>query len=158
MMTDRPPCRAACVALLRADGAVLLQLRDDVPTISFPGHWSLPGGSIERDESPAAAAIREFEEETGYRIPARALRPLLVQRFVEEDGRPHEHHCFLAPYDGAQPIRCFEGQEMRWVACDAALRLPLVAGQEEMIAAARADLVGGQDDGNRRVPRTQPEG
>lgn len=143
MTPERPPCHAACVALLRADGAVLLQLRDDVPTISFPGHWSLPGGSIEPGESPAAAALREFAEETGYRIAPEALRPLLVQRFVEEGGRPHEHHCFVAPYDGTQTIRCFEGQEMRWVPCDAALRLPLVAGQAEMIAAARAELAGG---------------
>jgi 8-oxo-dGTP diphosphatase len=143
MTPKRQPCRAACVALLRADGAVLLQLRDDVPTISFPGHWSLPGGSIEPGESPAAAALREFAEETGYRIAPEALRPLLVQRFVEEGGRPHEHHCFVAPYDGAQTIRCFEGQEMRWVPYDAALRLPLVAGQAAMIAAARAELAGG---------------
>ena len=31
------------------------------------GAWSIPKGEGEEDEEPLAAAIREFEEETGYR-------------------------------------------------------------------------------------------
>jgi len=29
--------------------------------------WTLPGGGVEADETPAAAVIRELEEETGLR-------------------------------------------------------------------------------------------
>lgn len=56
------------VAVLAMDrwGRVLLQLRDeDLPPERSPGVWSLPGGLIEPDEAPDAAALREFEEETG---------------------------------------------------------------------------------------------
>lgn len=56
------------VAVLELDrwGRVLLQLRDDdLPPERWPGHWSLPGGIVEPGESPDAAALREFEEETG---------------------------------------------------------------------------------------------
>jgi predicted NUDIX family NTP pyrophosphohydrolase len=34
------------------------------------GAWSIPKGTYEPDEDPLAAARREFEEETGARVPA----------------------------------------------------------------------------------------
>lgn len=57
------------VSILQLDrwGRVLLQLRDDdLPPERYPGHWSFPGGLMEPGESPDAAALREFEEETGH--------------------------------------------------------------------------------------------
>ena len=33
-----------------------------------PGEWSVPGGNIEKDESPIDAAYREFYEETNVQI------------------------------------------------------------------------------------------
>jgi 8-oxo-dGTP diphosphatase len=57
------------VSVLELDrwGRVLLQLRDDdLPPERYPGHWSLPGGMMEPDESPDEAGLREFEEETGH--------------------------------------------------------------------------------------------
>ena len=35
---------------------------------SLPGVWSVPGGHLEKGESPQNGAIREFWEETGYQI------------------------------------------------------------------------------------------
>ena len=43
-------------------GGVLLVRRRDVPV------WVLPGGGIDRGESPEEAVCREVEEETGYRV------------------------------------------------------------------------------------------
>ena len=42
------------------------------------GAWSIPKGELDEGEDPLAAAIREFEEETGFTIDGelRALRPL----------------------------------------------------------------------------------
>ena len=39
------------------------------------GAWSIPKGELAPDEDPLAGAIREFEEETGYR-PSGAFLPL----------------------------------------------------------------------------------
>jgi 8-oxo-dGTP pyrophosphatase MutT (NUDIX family) len=35
--------------------------------------WALPGGRIDRDESPERAALRELEEELGVTLPERAV-------------------------------------------------------------------------------------
>lgn len=49
-------------ALIRVDGKYALQLRDDDAPTS-PGVWGLFGGTIEPDESPWAAIVREIAEE-----------------------------------------------------------------------------------------------
>ncbi len=54
----------AKLALLCGSGVVSL-LRDDRPDIPWPGHWDLPGGGREGDETPASCAIRETAEELG---------------------------------------------------------------------------------------------
>lgn len=54
------------IAILHQDSKFLLQLRDDIPGIFYPGHWALFGGHIEPGESPDAAIRRELLEEIGY--------------------------------------------------------------------------------------------
>jgi 8-oxo-dGTP diphosphatase len=54
------------IAILHQNGKFLLQLRDDIPGIFYPGHWALFGGHIEPGESPDAAIQRELLEEIGY--------------------------------------------------------------------------------------------
>ncbi|MBL8159653.1 NUDIX hydrolase [Candidatus Saccharibacteria bacterium] len=49
--------------------------------------WSLPGGACKRNETPAAAAIRELREETGIVAPVDALQH--IGRFsCDEGSRP----------------------------------------------------------------------
>ena len=48
-------------------GEVLLQLRDNKPSIPYPNCWGTFGGQIEEGELPEAAIMREIEEELGYR-------------------------------------------------------------------------------------------
>lgn len=65
----------------RTEGAHLL-VQDDagrilvVRPIYLPGEWMLPGGTVERDETPHRAAERETEEESGMRT--RVTRLLLI--------------------------------------------------------------------------------
>jgi 8-oxo-dGTP diphosphatase len=50
------------------------------------GDWTLPKGKLEPGEDHAAAALREVEEETGFRCK---LGPELPEtRYHDRDGRP----------------------------------------------------------------------
>lgn len=54
-------------AILLLAGKYVLQLRDDSPTISAPGQWSLFGGRIDPGESALEAIKREISEELNIR-------------------------------------------------------------------------------------------
>ena len=78
--------RGALVLPQVPDGRVLLQLRDDIEGIVAPGRWGLFGGEVEVGESPAEAAAREMEEETGLRFEAARFAPFAS---VVSSAAPH---------------------------------------------------------------------
>lgn len=61
--------RAVAIAILHRDDAFLLQLRDDIPGIPYPGYWAFFGGHLETGEAPEEAIQRELLEEIGYQPP-----------------------------------------------------------------------------------------
>ncbi|NJN24149.1 MAG: NUDIX domain-containing protein, partial [Acaryochloridaceae cyanobacterium RL_2_7] len=48
---------------------LLMQLRDPIPTIVYPGHWGLFGGHLDPGETPEEALKRELLEEIQYDLP-----------------------------------------------------------------------------------------
>lgn len=56
------------IAILFRGSDFLMQLRDDVPNIVYPGHWGFFGGHLEPGETPEIAVVREVIEEIGYKI------------------------------------------------------------------------------------------
>jgi len=69
---ERVPRRAARILVLDPEGAVFLQLHDDV---EIGLHWVLPGGGLDEGEDELAGALRETVEETGWTdvVPGPAL-------------------------------------------------------------------------------------
>ncbi|NNE79972.1 MAG: NUDIX domain-containing protein [Silicimonas sp.] len=61
------PFNGAKIAILVGD-QILTILRDDIPTIPWPGMWDLPGGRRENAETPTECAFRETWEELGLRL------------------------------------------------------------------------------------------
>ena len=57
--------KVAAAVLIEQSGKVLLTRRAGDPQ---KGLWVTPGGYVDYDEDPRAAAIRECEEETGLRV------------------------------------------------------------------------------------------
>jgi 8-oxo-dGTP pyrophosphatase MutT (NUDIX family) len=62
-MTERTARAAARLVILEPDGAIYLQLHNDV---EIGLHWAPPGGGIEAGETEIEAAVRETAEETGW--------------------------------------------------------------------------------------------
>lgn len=50
-------------AVILVNGAYVLQLRDDIPGIAYPGMWTLFGGALEPQEESEAGVRREIMEE-----------------------------------------------------------------------------------------------
>jgi 8-oxo-dGTP pyrophosphatase MutT (NUDIX family) len=98
------PVQGAQVAVLDA-GRVLLQLRPWLPG------WELPGGHCEPNEDPRAAAAREVEEETGYRIGIRALVGVYTWAGLRSAGDV----LFLGAIEGGQARRSLEAWSSRMV-------------------------------------------
>ena len=63
-----PDPQTVAIVVLNNRDEVLLQLRDNLPNISYPNSWTLPGGVVETSETPEQAARRELAEETGLHL------------------------------------------------------------------------------------------
>ncbi|QFU81587.1 NUDIX domain-containing protein [Natronorubrum aibiense] len=79
------PCASvAVVDRLRPEPAVLCVERAVPPGV---GEWTLPGGHMEVGEEPAAAAVRELEEETGVTVAPDVLEILGAASMPPRDGK-----------------------------------------------------------------------
>ncbi len=56
------------LAILHQGDRFLLQLRDNIPGIVYPGYWGFFGGHLEPGETPEVALRREVLEEIRYNI------------------------------------------------------------------------------------------
>lgn len=78
------------IAILHQQNKFLLQLRDDIPGIIYPGHWGLFGGHIEPGETPDVAVKRGLLEEIGYIPP-------LLSKFDCYTNTNKVRHVYHAP-------------------------------------------------------------
>ncbi|MCI3281432.1 NUDIX hydrolase [Synechococcus sp. PCC 6717] len=100
------PLIQVSLAILYQGDRVLMQLRDDVATILYPGHWGLFGGHLEAGETPEMGVVREVYEEIGYRLPE--------CRFFGDYVDPYARRSvFVAPLTcGLDALDLQEGQGM----------------------------------------------
>lgn len=123
-------------------GALFVDELDRVMLVepTYKDYWELPGGVVEADESPYAAAVREVHEELGLTV---ALGRLLVADWVPSGLYPGDGVMFV--YDGGllsadqTAAINLQADELRsWAWCDdadVANRLPDVLARRA--AAAR---------------------
>ncbi|MBW4538753.1 MAG: NUDIX hydrolase [Myxacorys chilensis ATA2-1-KO14] len=78
------------IAILYQNDQFLMQLRENIPTIVYPGFWGLFGGHIEPGETPEVAVERELLEEIGYQIPS-------IAKFGVYQDEKVVRHVFQAP-------------------------------------------------------------
>jgi 8-oxo-dGDP phosphatase len=104
--------RLAAAVLVDDDERVLLVRR--YRFVQERWGWELPGGQVDEDEEPAAAAARELEDMTGYR--AGRLEQLIAYQPAAEivDG---ERFVFLGqePSEIGEPVGLGAGERVEWV-------------------------------------------
>jgi 8-oxo-dGTP pyrophosphatase MutT (NUDIX family) len=67
----------AIAILVDPQGRLLLQQRDNIPGILFPGWISLFGGHREADETFLQCVVREVHEEIGHLLPPERFEHLM---------------------------------------------------------------------------------
>jgi 8-oxo-dGTP pyrophosphatase MutT (NUDIX family) len=111
---DATAAQVAGVVLLRADGAALLQLREQKAGLPDAGRWVFPGGHCDAGESVEDCASREFLEETAYRCGTLYY----LTDFPSEETPPRHFNFFWHRFDGQQSLDCLEGVALRFVLRD----------------------------------------
>jgi len=110
----------------RTSGRVLLALRSK--WVSDPGTWGLPGGGVEPGESPLEGALREAEEEIGWRGEVHA-RPA----YQSQAMNGFRYHSFIGTLEQEfEPTINWEHERAGWFRLDD-LPSPLHQGVEELM-------------------------
>ena len=109
--------------VVRAAGGVLIAGDGLVAVVHRPRYddWSLPKGKLDVGEEPERGALREAEEETGYRCEARG--PVDRQSYVDHRGRPKVVDYWLLEPVGGSFRANDEVDELRWLDVPEALDL-----------------------------------
>jgi len=131
-LASRTPLRAgpAVAALLVLDdGRYIMQLRDDVPSIWYPGHWGLFGGGVEDGEEEVAALRRELREELEFDV-----REAQLFTTINYDLQPIGLGCYIRRYYEVpvtitewNRVVLHEGSDVRALTGDEALSLPRIS-------------------------------
>ena len=103
--------RVVAAILMRTDGRVLL-LRRSMQHRTNPGQWCFVTGYIEPGEEPAAAAVREVQEELGLEVQVeREGQTVIVET---EYGTLHVYP-FLCPADVEEIKLDWEHTAYQWI-------------------------------------------
>jgi len=84
--------------------------------------WELPGGILDKDEEPSIAAIREVEEETGWR-PSRVEYLTSFQPMPGMVDTPHQVFLGYEAVKVGEPSDLEEAARIAWVPLDSILDL-----------------------------------
>lgn len=123
---------AAAHAMIFRTDKILLTRR--APGRNYmPGKWDIPGGTIEKGESPEQALLREIAEETGIHV---SLGPpiYIYNNMVQFPKRQTLQIVYLAMYnDGEVRLNPREHTDHRWVTLEELVAMEKINFLEELI-------------------------
>ncbi len=119
--------RGASIIFHNNSHQVLLVLRDNIPTIPYPGLWDVPGGHIEDNETPEECIVREMQEEIEVTVEGCTL--FRVYEFSDRTEYVFMKH---AEFE-LKKIILHEGQMLRWFSRDEAGQVELAYGFDKVL-------------------------
>jgi len=130
--------RFSAIILVKKDGSVLAQHRDNIQGILEPDKWGIIGGGFEKgvDKDIMSAAVRELHEETGYQINSADLQFLSRDNYFISENLEVERTVYWAWYDNNQEIKCYEGQEIRFIKPEEFEKLEFARDNQAFLAKA----------------------
>ena len=150
-------CSAVAIAVLRGIGQETKVLLLQRGVGSYAGEWCLITGRIEANEAPWATAVREVQEEAGFRLQA-----LYNVGYCDSFYAPASQSLELvpvfvgvAPPDGAVTLN-EENIGARWVTVGEAIDLVPFHGHRIALDAVRRDFIARPAPDWRRVLQFQP--
>lgn len=93
-MNQENPLTELAGCLIIQKGKLFLLHRED------EGWWEVPGGKVNKDESPTQAAVRETREETGVEVELK--KPFYSGEF-QKDGEMFLWHGYIAEVKEGEP-------------------------------------------------------
>ena len=98
------------------------------------GTWGIPGGKLERGESPRAAVIREVWEEVGIDIDSNDLEEI-GKLYIRLPTLDYLFHIFWIGFSKIPTVNLNleEHDETKWLTVQEALNLPLISGGVDAI-------------------------
>jgi 8-oxo-dGTP diphosphatase len=106
---------------------ILLLLRDNIPSIPYPNMWDVPGGHVEKNETPEECIVREMKEEMDLTLDGFKLFSI-----IEFDDRI-EYTFWTSANFVAEEIELREGQKLKWFTKKEAKRTQLAYGFNRIV-------------------------
>ena len=122
-----------CVALIDEDGRVLIAQRPEGK--SLEGFWEFPGGTVEMNESPETALVRELHEELGINTWGSCLAPLTFASHKYD-----EFHLLMPLYvcrKWSGIVQARENQALKWLTPAQILKVKMLPADLPLVACLR---------------------
>lgn len=117
------------------DGKFLFLLRQ--PNKSHGNTWGIPGGKVNKDETPKEGAIREFFEETRIQLNEKEVKDVGHVYIKDPTYGDFIYWMFSTKYSSQNEVEINkeEHRQARWLTFKEALELkePLIPGEKECI-------------------------
>ncbi len=128
------PCVEVATVYIEYNGQILLLHRQNNKPQG--NKWGIPGGRVEKNETPLQAVIRETKEETGFDISNQAIETL-KPIYIEYNEKNHfVYHAFrtqLQGNPGSVAINFDEHKGFTWVNPADALKMDLMQDEDVCI-------------------------
>ena len=119
--------KGASIIFVNDKKQILLFLRDNLPNLPYPNMWDIPGGHVEKFESPEQCIIREMKEEINLILDDFEL-------FSEIEFEDRIEYTFWAKADFvADELELTEGQKLKWFTEEEAKQTQLAYGFNEIV-------------------------